>query len=107
MLRVLQKELDNLWLICLLESHLSTRVNLCFARVVSLFLCSLFMYVCKFLISPLCVAIGGCLLSRVWCGVGNVNANGGGFYVFGGPIICEVISNDSEYNIIQTHSNVL
>ena len=52
----------------LLESHLSTCVNLCFARVISLFLCSLFMYVCTFLISPLCVAIGGCISSRVWCG---------------------------------------
>ncbi len=56
---IFQTKFDDLWLMCSLNSHLSTYVNLCLDTLVSLVLYSLLMYVCKFLISPLCVVVRG------------------------------------------------
>ena len=54
-----QNVLDNLWLMCSLDSHLSTYSNLCLAMFVSRFLCSLLMKVCRFWIAPLDIVPGG------------------------------------------------
>lgn len=54
-----QKWLDNLWLIWLFDSHLSTNGNLFLVVVdVSCFWCSLLINVWRLRIAPSCVAVG-------------------------------------------------
>ena len=52
------KWLESIWFICLLDSHLSTYGNLCWAVLTSQFSCAFVTNVCKFLMAPSCVAVG-------------------------------------------------
>ena len=53
-----QKWLDNFWLICSFESHLSTYGNLLLASVASWFSCVFVIDVLKWRMAPLCVVVG-------------------------------------------------
>jgi hypothetical protein len=53
-----RKWLQTLWLLWLLDVHLSTYVILKWAQLDSWFLCSLLMYVCRFRMAPVWVPIG-------------------------------------------------
>ena len=53
-----QNWLESLWLIWLLDVHLSIYVNLDWASLSSWFLCSSLMYVCRFRMAPVCVPVG-------------------------------------------------
>ena len=53
-----QNWLESLWLIWLLDAHLSMYVNLDWAHLNPWFLCSLLMYVCRFRMAPVWVLVG-------------------------------------------------
>ena len=62
----------------MLDSHLSMYVKFNLSMLVSLFLCSLFMDVCKFWIAPMCVVEGA--LAIQYGIVCHVYLGGGGYF---------------------------